>query len=344
MNNSFEDYIFSFKKPLGRGQLMILGILSLIVTLIGFSEKITGALGKIDPETLDYLIHINIGIHLFVLIVFLFFPTREYTTLTDDQNKRKKLISFLELKEPSELEKVYNSANIASSEFLISIKRILWAWLGLYVVLIIKIFLDEEVTTFTCFYVDGIQIFFNNLASIFLILAFVIVSVPAKNPYKTHIQNREKLFAALIVMTLAEFALRFIAQRNSWDANEMENLNLTFYMLSGCVGSIATAQLIGRLDSKLIGTKQWVLIAMYTYAAIQPFFPLFEKYKDILTPILYLALFLKIVLVLFVFWIISDNKLFYYLIRVSKIHQLISEEWNDIKHIIDDSKGQKNDL
>ena len=54
------------------------------------------------------------------------------------------------------------------------------------------------------------------------------------------------------------------------------NVRLAFGVVSGLACSVSLGMLVGRLESSYLGFPAGVLAVLYAYAAIQPFFPLFD--------------------------------------------------------------------
>ena len=59
-------------------------------------------------------------------------------------------------------------------------------------------------------------------------------------------------------------------------ADDWRAYSSIFDALSGMINAIALALLIARLDSKLVGLPSWLISILYSYAAVQPLFMVFE--------------------------------------------------------------------
>ena len=179
----------------------------------------------------------------------------------------------------------------------------------------------------------------NNLASLMLLYCFITLSRPAESNTSWHIKEWIPFVAIILALTLAELLLNF---QGSIDRSA---LKFTFRMLSGILAGGITAQLVGRIDSKLINPPSWVLFCLYSYAAIQVTFAFFEikaianftgpsktveELFSVLTAfMLCLALFFKGILSLLVLWAIRSRRLFYYFLGVRVIHEFTNSYWSD---------------
>jgi DNA-binding winged helix-turn-helix (wHTH) protein len=107
---------------------------------------------------------------------------------------------------------------------------------------------------------------------------------------------------------------------------------------SGVFAGVAMALFFGRFQSKFLKSPQWLLILLYFYVAIQPLFVYFDRaeYATIIIPI---ALFLKCLLILYMFWLFESRRLLFYLVRVRRTDEQVDEEYKDFYMIWD--RGEK---
>lgn len=107
-----------------------------------------------------------------------------------------------------------------------------------------------------------------------------------------------------------------------------------FKLFSGIFAGVAMALYFGRFQSKFLKSPQWLLILFYFYVAIQPLFVYFDKpeYATIIIPI---ALFLKCLLILYMFWLFESRRLLFYLVRVRRTDDQVDREYQDFYKIWD---------
>lgn len=106
----------------------------------------------------------------------------------------------------------------------------------------------------------------------------------------------------------------------------------TFKLFSGIFAAAAMALYFGRFQSKFLKSPQWLLILFYFYVAIQPLFAYFDKaeYAIIIIPI---ALFLKCLLILYMFWLFESRRLLFYLVRVRRTDDQVDKEFQEFNKI-----------
>lgn len=104
---------------------------------------------------------------------------------------------------------------------------------------------------------------------------------------------------------------------------------LLFRMLSGLVAGIALALLVGRLESMYINPPRLVLILLYLYAVIQVMWVEFggNQYPYIQVVVTFISLFFKLVLFLFVTYLLESYRMLFYAEHVRKLYHIINEEW-----------------
>jgi hypothetical protein len=96
-----------------------------------------------------------------------------------------------------------------------------------------------------------------------------------------------------------------------------KNFHAVFFALSGILNALTFALLITRLDSKLFGLRSWLICILYSYAAIQPLFAVFEfdaaVMFQITSAVLALAFILKVYFFLIIMYAVQTGKMLNYL-------------------------------
>lgn len=101
-----------------------------------------------------------------------------------------------------------------------------------------------------------------------------------------------------------------------------------FGWLSGFGAGLATAVVVGRLDSKYFGIPHTVIIFLYLYAVIQPGWAQFESSPNNAVPLalLNLALALKVLFFMVIKWSIDTGRFHYYADRMGSLIDEIEAE------------------
>jgi len=88
--------------------------------------------------------------------------------------------------------------------------------------------------------------------------------------------------------------------------------------LSGIAAGVFMALFVGRLQSKFMGPRIWVLYLFYSYTAIQPMVLYFQTHPRWGIVILDFALILKSLLYLYVTWLLQSGLLLFYFARIKR--------------------------
>lgn len=199
---------------------------------------------------------------------------------------------------------------LAANRFRTAWQLTLLAWLLLYGSLIVKSLgiVSKEAGPMLGFMVDGL----NCLSTVGFWFCFITVSNPDQkgDPIKWIGVVCAVLIADLIG-TLSDIdSLRFISQ----------------VFIAGLSG-IAMAFFVGRLESRLLRPPRWLLGALYGYASLQFGYAFLGTQSELRESIFYFAaLAFKILLALFVNWLIGTGNLLFYLHYMSELNHDYSEK------------------
>jgi len=210
---------------------------------------------------------------------------------------------------------------------------LLISWLSLYIFLAVLGFEGLDVSTLIAdanvanqllgIRLSLINTLLNNWNTAMLFLCFYVLNKQMKDE-----SDRRKLadtpfigvgfFLLIVLTTVFEFM-------------SVANISKSFIpkgasLASGIAGAIAMALLVGRLQSKFLGPRLWLLIVLYSYTAIQPLFLYLEK-NDIWAVVLIdFALILKCLLYLYTAWLFQSGDLLFYFARVRRIYRIVPEQ------------------
>jgi len=106
--------------------------------------------------------------------------------------------------------------------------------------------------------------------------------------------------------------------------------------ISGIIGGIAMALYVGRLQSKFLGPPPLLVIALYSYTAIQSLFVFLEEGQVAAVILMDLALFLKYVLFLYMTWLFQSGRLLFYLVRVRRTYGEVKSEWQGFRNVLEE--------
>jgi hypothetical protein len=203
---------------------------------------------------------------------------------------------------------------------------LLISWLSLYVFLAVLGFKGLDL---------GIRLslfntLLNNWNTGMLFLCFYVLNKQIKDESeKRNLADTPLIgFAFFLLMVLTVFEFMSVADISKSFIPKGASL------ASGIAGAIAMALLVGRLQSKFLGPRLWLLIALYSYTAIQPLFLYLEK-NDIWAVVLIdFALILKCLLYLYTAWLLQSGDLLFYFARVRRIYRTVPEQRKAFRELL----------
>ena len=116
-----------------------------------------------------------------------------------------------------------------------------------------------------------------------------------------------------------------------------------FSWLSGFGQGVAIALVIGRLESRFVASPLLLIGALYVYAVIQGAWAVVnhvhamqsssgsDDFLYLRTSLTLAALILKLLMFLFVSWLMSSPRLVYYLCRVSDLDKAVAPDWDNFR-------------
>ena len=199
---------------------------------------------------------------------------------------------------------------------------------------------------------DFVDVIINGSEGFFLFILYRIVTEntlkpsPSRETFFEEDLNYQKELGIATVLLFAFFVISFVFIYTPEISHNYDLFSLISRTISGTVVAIGLCLVIGRLDSKFVDPKEWELILLYSYAAIQLLFTLFdptlildvvrqinqtsvvsEENKEFINSyvgnikmiVLYFILFLKGYFIYFIINIHRKNELFYYFLLGSKL-------------------------
>ena len=161
-----------------------------------------------------------------------------------------------------------------------------------------------------------LSFFFNNFTLLFVFLCFLVLYIrpSEKNKEWKYWVGSVSVVAALTILCLWFLVLRW----GEFTTKSAENYVSVFDALSGVINAVVLALLIARLDSRMVGLPAWLISILYSYAAVQPLFLVFEigdseLLKTISTIVLVFVFIFKIYFFLIIFYALQTGKLLNYL-------------------------------
>jgi DNA-binding winged helix-turn-helix (wHTH) protein len=218
---------------------------------------------------------------------------------------------------------------------------LLISWLSLYVFLAVLGFQGLDLSTLIANADPEVQrlgirlslfnTLLNNWNTGMLFLCFYVLNKQMKDESeKRNLAGTPFIgFAFFLLIVLTVFEFMSVADISKPFISKAASL------ASGIAGAIAMALLVGRLQSKFLGPRLWLLIALYSYTAIQPLFLYLEK-NDIWAVVLIdFALTLKCLLYLYTAWLFQSGDLLFYFARVRRIYRTVPQQRQAFRDLLD---------
>lgn len=175
----------------------------------------------------------------------------------------------------------------------------------------------------------------NNCNSLALALCFVVLDHPtfAVDPeQRTSLQTALRKVTVVGVITIILFSatvwlLRWIpfSPRADFAVNVFETADV----VSGLIGGVVLALLVGRTQSKFLSRSIGLPLALYLYVVIQSLFVMINLKFVGGGAIIVIALALKSLLCLYVAWLYKSGRFLFYLLRVKNAYLRTNPDWTD---------------
>lgn len=333
----------------GPGQVVKWVLASGVMLTVALS--IMGIIRKWENDrTMLMLSIVQFFILLFALFYTLFLrgpngfrPIKE--DIGEDYRLNKEIREATGYDDSEEWDEARDIAKNALERYTIYWYGVLGTWLLLYACLAFKGIPNLGLSGQTLSIVTTL---FNNCNTILIILCFNILNKPIEiKPRKRKI-NDTALSIGSATFVLAFLVIEILLVNLPTPIGEGEaryGLNLA----SGIAGGIAMALYVGRLQSKFLGPSPRLVIALYSYTAIQSLFVFLVEGPEakvvsinaatvtrIAVILINVALILKCLLYLYMAWLFQSGRLLFYLVRVRRTYQKVEMEWQDFRKLLDE--------
>ena len=235
-------------------------------------------------------------------------------------------------------------AEKALGRYTIYWRGILAFWLFLYCCLV---FIDPGNAETRGYPVKDISTtLFNNLSTAMFVLCYNVLNQPVEiKAGKREISDTSWLLWSA-VLVVAFLLVEIVTWRFFPSQVERERLLYACGLVSGIVGAIGMALYMGRLQSKFLWPSPWLVIALYSYTAIQPLFiflvnvPRGKQVFDsatvtlIAVALVNVALILKCMLYLYVALLFKSGSLLFYFVKVRRTYLNVDRERREFRKFL----------
>ncbi|MDN5215122.1 hypothetical protein QQ020_23780 [Fulvivirgaceae bacterium BMA12] len=354
--DSFYTWLISnVKKSITLKVVLIISIVSIGVSCFAGLISLNSFLSN-DARLggQEFFLYLNFSLHLILIISALRWkitkPIKFNEVELNFYNQQRYLTFLKSNNDEPRMEFYFEKANENVFRFLKYWKKIWISWLGLYFVVILAYIIyhysTSDIKNLSIILSGFLQNLFNNLSSLYFLICFIVLSSYGYSAVrKNKPKGLTKITLTFISITLIEFLVRlilspvFIREYTSislylLEENPLDELNLLFSIISGLIAVVSIALVVGRLESKFINSPLWIIIMLYCYAGLQVFIRDFQVDPSgyLMIWVMYSALFLKTIFLIYAFWLVNTKRLFFYFLAINRLHVYISNEWEYIKN------------
>lgn len=150
----------------------------------------------------------------------------------------------------------------------------------------------------------------NNIQSALILQCYFLLSPPVvrEREVGSFISIVRPLLSSLLLLFVAELGTRTLLQDQPW-------VGMFFSLVSSVGAGLSLALLTGRFQSEKFGTPTFVLTLFYLNAVLQTVFLLQDVSLQMF--ILWITIPLKLILFLFVYWLLTSGRLHFYFYRAA---------------------------
>lgn len=264
--------------------------------------------------------------------------------------------------DPSDWKTARDNATDALNNFKGKFFRLLMAWSFFYLIIVLGFITEEkwsdlfkdhekEILPLITSLLVSLLTLVNNFNTIYLWSCYEILNNPIsleskisetrkviiKQNNQGH-QSLDSFYVVGFIWFLFELILPILSPQNG------EFFHDASYLLSGLFGGIAMAVFVGRFQSKFLKSSKVLIILLYLYTVIQSLFIFIgddsTKSKMLGAVVIQIALFLKGLLILYIFWLFQSGRLLYYLVRVKRADEQMDSQWKNFPEVL--KKGSNN--
>lgn len=346
--NTFEEWRRNSGQKIW--QTFLYCIFFCFVASVGFALYYPSLLNKVEEERVTTAFRsvqaVASFFHLILIgITFLYFyknpGPKEFRPIKNDIENgrlRPNITSSTGYKKIDDWRQARKIARRALINYREAFTWLLGAWVLLYSSLFLRNLLDENLIT-------PILTQFNNLNSLCIWLCFRILNEPIS-------ENNTRNSKGIIITEGSQGQigrlLRPIVIMICWLVLEVtlalsfEGRKVVIYtiskLVSGTLGGLTMALFIGRFQSKFLKSSNRLIAVLYLYTVIQILFIFYgeelsrsEVYAAI---VVFVALVLKALLILYMFWLFQSGRLLFYLVRVRRASTQADSEWLDFREVL----------
>lgn len=168
-----------------------------------------------------------------------------------------------------------------------------------------------------------LQVLFNLLNTCMLLGCFNALNKTVDDQAKEHVTG--SVLNAVVLIILVGVLISLLITGDFSGAT----------LLTGITAGVAMALYVGRLQSRFLGPRFWILYLLYSYTAIQPLVLYLDIHPEWGWKILDFALLLKCLLYLYVTWLFQSGLLLFYFARVKRTDTALLDQRKGFRELLE---------
>jgi serine/threonine protein kinase len=242
-------------------------------------------------------------------------------------------------KDVSDWKTARSIAKAALEDYREYFKWLLIAWMFLYFWTLVNLFSEGHFITIS------VLTLANNLNTLCIWLCFHILNEPITTESKTQTHQGIKVTESLkgprgllpAVFGMMIWLVLQLVLTSRFEA-QAESIHQFSKLISGIFGGVAMALFVGRFQSKFLKLPDRLISILYLYTVIQALFIFYGgqsvKEEWWAAAVFHAALFLKCLLILYIFWLFQSGRLLFYLVRVRRASDQVDSEWRNFREVL----------
>ena len=235
----------------------------------------------------------------------------------------------------------YKIAKDASERSVKYWRNILFTWVLFYVVLAIQVHPSIEpppansgIGNLAWLSLSIASDLINNINTLLVILCYDVLHRPIEIR-EGKLSVGDSYLGIGLVLIIVFLGLEIISVIGS-SSDSIKAVLAGWSLGSGIVGGIAVALFVGRLQSMFLGPRRLLIIALYSYIALQPLYVHFGGHQndaEIRNAVILInaALVLKCLLYFYLAFLFKSGRLLFYLVWVRRTYHKVGTEWQNFQ-------------
>jgi hypothetical protein len=308
------------------GGFILFSALYLFVSWLGI--KIPYLSSRVDPRLVLSVIQFIVIAYAFLASLFIF--KQEERVFPQSAAKDRALMDACGYTDPDQWTEAKQSAKDSLDRYLFYWRLLVGTWTLLYISLI---------AGYAGLSGPVLKIFstvFDLSNSLAIALCFVVLDQPTifgTDGSATNLPGmtrRLKIYGivTILLFVVVQVSVLLLEYSGPVSQHVREITFSTVDIITGLIGAVVMALLVGRIQTKFLGPSTWLPVVLYFYVTLPSLYAV-SRNKSLIGETLTLeaAMILKCLLFLYVIWLFKSGRFLFYFVRVKKIYKTVNPDW-----------------